>query len=104
MTTLQQPCLISLLQVQDLKSRDRTGDAAHELAAQLLAAQLNLAVGAEYCPAVDQAVQAGQLLLLSLGFDGSGQTLDLDQPSEDRDLALFLVEQLSQYNAGSLCR
>jgi hypothetical protein len=95
---------IRLLQVLDLDGGDRAGDVAFELAARLLAAQLNLAAGAEYCPAVDQAVQAGQLLILSLGFDGSGQTPGLDQASEDRDLALFLVEQLSQYNAGSLCR
>ena len=95
---------IRLLQVQDLGGEDRSGDVAFELASRLLAAQLNLAAGAEYCPAVDQAVQAGQLLLLSLGFDGSGQPLGLDQASEDREIALFLVEQLGQYNAGSLCR
>ncbi|MGD9146654.1 MAG: hypothetical protein PVI80_13910 [Anaerolineae bacterium] len=92
-----------MLQVQDLDGGDRTGDVAHELAARLLVTQLNLAAGAEYCPAVDQAVQAGQLWLLSFSFDGLGETLGLDQASEDRDLALFLVEELGQYNAGSLC-
>ena len=74
------------------------------LAAQLLTAQLNLAAGAEYCPAVDEAVQAAQLLLLSLGFDGSVGYLGLEQAPEDREIARFLVEQLAGYNTGSLCR
>lgn len=46
------------------------------LAAQLLAAQLNLATGSEYCPASDQAVSQAQLLLLKLNFDGTSGYLD----------------------------
>jgi hypothetical protein len=95
---------IRLLQVQDLEGKNRSDELAFELAAQLLAAQLNLAAGAEYCPAVDEAVRAGQLLLLSLQFEGSGKVPGADLPSEDREVVLFLVEQLAEYNAGSLCR
>jgi hypothetical protein len=41
-------------------------------------------------------------LLFSHGFDGSGETVGLDEASEDREIALLLVEQLGQYNAGGL--
>lgn len=56
------------------------------------------------CPAVDEAVQAGQLLLLSLQFDGTGKAPGANPPSEDREVAQFLAEQLAAYNVGSLCR
>ena len=95
---------ISLLRVDDFQGEDRAGDAAYELAAQLLVAQINLAAGAEYCPAVDEAVQAGQLLLLSLHFNGSGDVQGLEQSSQNQDVALFLIQQLSAYNVGTLCQ
>jgi hypothetical protein len=83
--------------------RGHPDDAAYGLAAQLLAAQANLAAGAAYCPASDQAVQAGQLLLLSVAFDGTGDYLGPGGDAEDREVALFLIEQLQAYNAGRLC-
>ena len=89
---------------QDASGEERPDDAAYQLAAGLVAAQLNLAVGAEYCPAVDQAVRSGQLLLVSLVFDGAGGYLAPGQSPDDREVALFLAEQLDQYNAGLLCR
>jgi hypothetical protein len=88
----------------DIQGVDRASDPAFRLAAQLLAAQLNLAAGAESCPAVDEAVQASQLLLLSLQFDGTGEPLGLEQSGQDHDVALFLTEQLSAHNVGTLCR
>jgi hypothetical protein len=94
---------LSLLRAQDASGADMSGDAAYALAAQLMAAQLNVAAGAEFCPAVEQALQAGQLLLLSLEFDGSGDYLDPEAGGEDRELALFLTDQLRAYSAGSLC-
>jgi hypothetical protein len=95
---------IALLQGQDAAGQEQPDDAAYVLAAQLLAAQANLAVGAEYCPASDTAVQAGQALLLSLGFDGTGTYLGPEGDAEDREVAQFLIEQLANYNAGTLCR
>lgn len=79
-------------------------DTAYPLAAQLLAAQLNLAIGAEYCPAVEDAVRSAQILLVSAGFNGSGTVLGSDSQVEDRDLAFLLTQQLAEYNAGALCR
>jgi hypothetical protein len=95
---------LAFLHGQDADGAEKPDDAAYQMASGLVAAQLNLAVGGEYCPAIDQAVRAGQLLLVSLGFDGTGDYLGPDQAPEDRDVALFLVEQLGLYNAGQLCR
>jgi hypothetical protein len=95
---------ISLLRAEDFQGEDRAGDPVYKLAAQLLTAQLNLAAGTEYCPAVEEAVQAGQLLLLSLQFEGTGDYLGLQESSQNQEVVLFLIEQLSAYNVGSLCQ
>jgi hypothetical protein len=95
---------LNLLSGRDLSGRSRKGEAAYELAAQLLVAQLNLAAGASSCPAIDQAVQGGQLLLLSAGWDGSGRYLEQEPASRELETALVLTGQLDQYNSGLLCR
>jgi hypothetical protein len=95
---------INLLDTLDLDGQRRSGDPVYELAQSLLVAQLNLAAGAEYCPAVDEAVRTGQQLLLSLGFDGRGEYSEALQGQELGETAAFLVEQLGAYNLGALCR
>lgn len=95
---------VNLLQGRDAQGVVRQSDPAYTLAAQLLAAQLNLATGSEYCPAVDQAVQAGQLLLISLDFNGSGSYLGPPAANPDVETAIALIDQLSKYNSGVLCR
>jgi hypothetical protein len=92
---------LSLLQGLRLDGTDPGPDAAYPLARELLAAQLNLAATAEYCPASDRAVQAAQLLLISLSFDGTGAYLGPMDDSSDR--AQTLTDVLAQYNAGGLC-
>lgn len=94
---------LALLQARDLQGEDHAGDPAYALAAQLLAAQLNLAAGSAYCPAAGQAVQAGQVLLLSLGFQGSGAVLSVPAGGEEVDTARLLAEQLARFNTGKLC-
>jgi hypothetical protein len=77
----------------------------YRLAAALLTAQLNLAIPAESCPAVEQAVQAGQLLLVSVGYHvGDASSLSPRNPEKDSQLADFLSGQLDRYNRGELCR
>lgn len=93
-----------LLQGQPLQGVASPEDVAYSLAAQLLTAQLNLAANAEFCPAVDDAVQSAQMLLISAGFDGQGEMLGSGAPDEDRQLAQFLTGQLANYNTGLLCR
>jgi hypothetical protein len=94
---------LSLLQSRNLQNNDMKSDAAYNLAAQLLAAQLNLASGSEYCPASDQAVSEAQLLLLELNFDGTGSYLGPPLASSKMDNARELIEQLASYNSGTLC-
>jgi hypothetical protein len=76
----------------------------YHLATELLTTQLNLAVPAESCPAVEQAVQAGQLLLVSAGYQGSRSTLAPKDLMRDSQLAEILAEELERYNIGQLCR
>lgn len=95
---------VNLLRSMNLQGAVMKGDAAYALASQLLAAQLNLAAGSEYCPASDQAVTAAQLLLLGLGFDGTGKNLTPLSGSQDLKTAEILTGQLASYNSGALCR
>lgn len=95
---------VNLLQARDLLGADRPDDNAYILASQLMAAQLNLAIGSEYCPASDEAVSAAQLLLLELEFDGQGSYLGPPLASPDLETAKLLAEQLASYNSGTLCQ
>lgn len=94
---------VNLLQTRNLQGVEMKNDTAYTLAAQLLAAQLNLAVGSEYCPASDQAVSQAQLLLLQLEFDGTGNYLGPPIASTNTESAKNLTEQLANYNHGLLC-
>jgi len=95
---------VSLLQQRDVQGADRQSDAAYLLASQLLTAQLNLAVGSEDCPASNQAVDDAQLLLLNLEFNGTESYLSPPVAGPEVDQAQALIDQLSLYNIGELCR
>jgi len=90
---------VSILDKRDLSGKKRASDGAYNLASQLLAAQLNLSAGAETCPAVVEAVNAGQTLLADIGFDGTGGYLKGRKGAEANELAAILDE----YNNGFLC-
>ena len=75
-------------------------DAAYNLAAQLLAAELNLSAGAETCPAVIDAVTAAQNLLASISFNGTGSYL---KKGTLYNQANALATTLDRYNNGLLC-
>jgi hypothetical protein len=86
----------------DGNNRKRASDAAYTLAMHLLAAKLNLAAGAETCPEVVTAVAAGDALLASIGFDGTGTYL---RPKDaEYQTALDLAYTLDEYNNGNLCQ
>jgi hypothetical protein len=95
---------VRLLQRQPIAGSAAPDDAAYSLATELVAAQLNLAAAAESCPAAEQAVQAAQLLLISVGFNGAGAYLPPAAAAADHDLALSLAALLTDYNSGALCR
>jgi hypothetical protein len=100
---------VKILSKQDQTGKNRANDAAYELAAQLLAAQLNLAAGAETCPAVQTAVVNGQSLLANnpINFTGSGSYLPSSVKTATlkalRTQALGLAATLDRYNNGNLC-
>ncbi len=79
--------------------KKKANDAAYGLAAQLLAAQLNLSAGAETCQEVVDAVNAAQALLVAENFDGMGNYL---KGRQGRD-ANALAATLDEYNNGNLC-
>jgi hypothetical protein len=79
------------------------GSLVNGLAAMLLAAELNLNVGAETCPAAEEAVLGAHLVLSRAGFDGTGQYTSA--PSSEMTHAIpRLVDLLTAYNSGELCR
>jgi hypothetical protein len=103
---------VKILSKQDLSGRNKASDAAYELAAQLLAAKLNLAAGAETCSGVQTAVMNGQALLANspgdtppgVNFDGTGSYLPSNTNKVAlRNTALNPTSTLDQYNNGDLC-
>jgi hypothetical protein len=66
---------------------------------------LNLAAGAETCPAVQAAVISAQSLLDQINFTGSGDYLTSKDKAKatQRAQALSLATTLDQYNNGVLC-
>jgi hypothetical protein len=87
-----------------LERRTATGEAAddpiYDLAALLLAAELNLNAGAESCPIVEEAVVGPHLILASAGFDGvSASPLD----AESGAALLRVIELLEAHSRGELC-
>jgi hypothetical protein len=66
-----------------------------------LAAKLNVTAGADACPAATNAITAGQNLLASIDFDGTGTFLK--SPSANRTLANSLAATLDSYNNNTLC-
>jgi hypothetical protein len=94
---------LRLLQAQDLQGTDRAADGLYQVAGELLAAQLNMAAGAEHCPAADEAVQAGQLMLVASGFNGRG-TYTAAISDEIAAAIPQVTKLLRDYNRGALCR
>lgn len=80
---------------------EEASDPLYALASALLTAELNLGVGAETCPILEEAVVGGHLVLSSVGFDGEGTY----EPSNEVASAISrLVALLEGYNRGELCK
>ena len=92
----------SLLKKSDVVSGDkRASDAAYGLAAQLLAAELNVQNGAGTCSAATDAIADAQELLGDISFTGTGEFLKAN--SSNRTAANALASTLDSYNNGNLC-
>ena len=84
-----------------MSSGAETGDPIYALAAQLLAAELNFSAGAETCPAAEEATVAAHIVLAAASFDGASNS-PLD--NEAAGALPRIVELLTAYNSGVLCR
>lgn len=97
---------VNILDKRDIdRGKKMASDPAYGLAAQLLAAMVNLSAGAETCPAVQSDVAAGQALLVDIGFDGTGSYLKSTgkNPHPLAAVANGLASTLDTYNNGGLC-
>jgi hypothetical protein len=98
---------VPIVSKQSLDGKQRANDGAYELAAQFLAARLNLAAGAESCTAVQQAVIDAQSLLDQINFTGVGGYLPSSVKGAtlvaQRQLSLSIAKTLDNYNNGNLC-
>lgn len=91
---------LALLQGLTLDGEE-TDDTLYDLAAQLLAAELNLNLGAETCPIAEEAVVGGHMVLSSANFTGNGTYFTNVEVSA---AVPRLLELLQVYNSGELCR
>jgi hypothetical protein len=98
------PTAVNILDKREVTGRFKknANDAAYGMAAQLLAAQANLTAGAETCSAIVEATVEGQMLLASIGFDGTGNYLRPKDGQLYTD-ALYWATILDTYNNGNLC-
>jgi hypothetical protein len=90
-----------ILNKKSLNGTWRGNDAAYILAAQLLAAKLNVRYGAEKCHIVACAMSYAQELLEAICFNGNGSYLCY--PSLKRVKALILACILDAYNDNKIC-
>lgn len=95
------PEAIAILDKSALGGSKMASDAAYGLAAQLLAAKLNVQADAEVCSAATSAISGGQALLDAINFTGSGTYLKAN--SANRTAALQHAATLDAYNNGNLC-
>jgi len=82
----------------------KASDAAYGMAAQLFAAKLNEAVGADH-KCIDQTISDAQALLVTINFTGVGDYLGkVSGPTKtaQKNLALSLATKLDQYNNNTL--
>jgi len=79
----------------------KSSDPLFNMAAQLLAADLNVQGGAGICPAAVTAINQAHALLSKYHFDGNGYSPKLT--SADASLANQLATTLDKYNNNTLC-
>jgi hypothetical protein len=92
---------VNILNKSTLSGKKMSSDPLFNMAAQLLAANLNVAAGAGSCASAASAINAAQALLLKYKFDGNGYTGKLS--TADATLANSLATTLDQYNNNQLC-
>jgi hypothetical protein len=97
---------VPILSKSRLSGTKMANDAAYGLAAQLLAAKLNVQAGAGTCAAATTAITNGQALLDTINFDATGSYLGpkvKGATAVQRANALSLATTLNDYNNNTLC-
>lgn len=91
-----------LLDKRNFRGRKKASDPLHNLAAHLLAAQLNFGAGACTTQEVLDAALNAEELLDEYDFDGDGHD-NLKKKDPDVQLAHELAQYLDEYNNGEYC-
>lgn len=98
---------VNLLSKNTLKGVNAASDSAYQLAAQLLAAKLNIQAGADSCPEAETAIAQGQNILdgtpPSYAISFTGLVTAKKRPSEFETEANRLAGILDSYNNNILC-
>ena len=93
---------VSLLNKSAINNgKKMASDPAYNLAAQLMATELNFQAGAGKCPAVVTAEAQAQALLAAAGFNGTGSYKSMS--AANQTLANQLATTLDRYNNNLLC-
>jgi hypothetical protein len=92
---------VNLLAKKTLGGKNMASDPLFNMAAQLLAADLNVAAGSGVCPSAVSAINSAQALLVNYHFDGNTYSPKLT--SADVTLANSLAGILDKYNNNLLC-
>lgn len=95
-STVDCPYAVRLLDKRNFSGAKMASDPLFNMAAQLVAAELNLASGAYTCPAVTSAVATAEGLLKTYNFTGFGYTTPLT--AADAALANKTAQKLDDYN------
>jgi hypothetical protein len=93
---------VALLNKTDLSGKKLASDPLYNLAAQLLATELNFQAGAGKCGAAVTAQAQAQALLSKYAFNGTG-TYAKKLTKADTTLANQLANTLDRYNNNNLC-
>ncbi|HET7486612.1 MAG TPA: hypothetical protein VFJ85_01690 [Acidimicrobiales bacterium] len=94
---------VAILNKSDIVTgKKMASDPANNMAAQLLAAKLNVVAGAGLCPAATQAIADGSALLTAIGFTGTGKYANT-MTSAQIAQANSLAATLDAYNNNLLC-
>jgi hypothetical protein len=91
---------VALLNKSTLSGKKVASDPAFNMAAQLMAADLNVRAGAGFCPAVTTAINQAHALLAKVGFNGV-----FKPPMSAADAATMnsLANTLNRYNNNLFC-
>jgi hypothetical protein len=95
-TTADCPYAVSLLDKRNFSGAKKASDPLFNMAAQLVAVEVNLVAGAYTCPAVVNAVTAAEGLLAKYKFTGFGYTGTVSKA--DATLANSTATKLDDYN------